>query len=164
MRKCPRCKQVKSLNEFGKNSRSKNGHATYCLICQRAGCRNYYESRPDMLERSKILRRLRKKSIQEVIWNYLTNHPCIDCGENDPIVLDFDHVKGEKKKEISRMIKGNNGIKSILEEIDKCEVRCANCHRKKTAKTMNWYKLVLNKNLGTSASIPKLEAEVPDEV
>jgi hypothetical protein len=116
MRKCPKCKQVKSLNEFSKNKRSKNGHATYCLICQKEGCREYYESRPDMLERRKILRRLRKKSIQEIIWNYLNNHPCIDCCENDPIVLDFDHVKGEKKKEISRMIKGNNGIKVILEE------------------------------------------------
>lgn len=64
---------------------------------------------------------------------YLTTHACVDCGEDDPIVLEFDHVRGVKKFEISRAVNGSTrSWKSISAEIDKCEVRCANCHRRAT--------------------------------
>ena len=38
------------------------------------------------------------------------------------------------------MIQDNYGCDSIKKEIDKCEVRCRNCHRLKTFKQFNWHK------------------------
>ena len=61
---------------------------------------------------------------------------CIDCGESDPIVLDFDHQL-DKKFCISRY--RGHGIKALEGEIAKCVVRCSNCHRRKTAKDFGWY-------------------------
>jgi hypothetical protein len=62
-----------------------------------------------------------------------------DCGEKNPVVLEFDHIQ-DKKCDISRMLANGLSIKTIKAEISKCEVRCANCHRRKTAKDYNWYK------------------------
>lgn len=62
---------------------------------------------------------------------------CVDCGESDPVVLDFDHVKGEKRRAIADMVSNYYSIKTIKDEIRKCEIRCANCHRKKTHERMH---------------------------
>jgi hypothetical protein len=61
----------------------------------------------------------------------------VDCGETDPVVLEFDHVRGEKKGEIAMMVRVD-GWDKIVEEMAKCELRCANCHRRKTAKQLGW--------------------------
>lgn len=66
--------------------------------------------------------------------SYLDQHPCVDCGEPDRIVLEFDHVRGNKSKEVSLLVNDGISIKRIAEEIEKCEVRCANCHRRVTVK------------------------------
>ena len=57
-------------------------------------------------------------------------------------VLEFDH-RGEipKLKAVSSLMRLRVPLKIIIEEINKCEVRCANCHRKKTAKRFKWYKV-----------------------
>jgi hypothetical protein len=70
-------------------------------------------------------------------------HPCIDCGESDPIVLEFDHREGEKKLAAvsTLMTQMKASLKTIKAEIVKCDVRCANCHRRKTAKERGWYKI-----------------------
>lgn len=56
---------------------------------------------------------------------------CVDCGETNHIVLDFDHIK-DKKYNVSRMIHDGFSWKAIMKEIEKCEVVCANCHRIRT--------------------------------
>ena len=70
--------------------------------------------------------------------DYLRANPCVDCGERDIVVLEFDHVRGEKKYNLSQMTSGAFGVATIQAEIEKCEVRCANCHRRKTAKDQGW--------------------------
>jgi hypothetical protein len=56
--------------------------------------------------------------------------PCADCGVKYPTcVMQFDHVRGEKKFNIGG---GVRGISSIIAEIAKCEVVCANCHALRT--------------------------------
>jgi hypothetical protein len=82
----------------------------------------------------------RQRAVREMIWAYLIAHPCVDCGEADPVVLDFDHVRGEKSENLVRLIAAH-GRKKILDEIEKCEVRCANCHRRKTAVAQRNWKL-----------------------
>lgn len=68
------------------------------------------------------------------LLKYLLDHPCVDCKEADPIVLEFDHMPGfEKKFEIGRAVGGSHrGWDAIMKEIEKCEVVCANCHRKRS--------------------------------
>jgi len=60
-------------------------------------------------------------------------HPCVDCGECDPIVLQFDHTRG-KKFNIGDAGRKGLSLPVVLREISKCEVRCANCHQRKTAR------------------------------
>ncbi len=68
----------------------------------------------------------------EYVENYLKINHCADCGENNPIVLEFDHVRGTKLYAISELKRKSTNLKKLEEEINKCEVRCANCHRKVT--------------------------------
>lgn len=56
---------------------------------------------------------------------------CVDCGEKNHIVLDFDHLR-DKKYNVSRMIHDGFSWKAIMREVSKCEVVCANCHRIRT--------------------------------
>lgn len=82
---------------------------------------------------------IRKRNMQFVV-NFLKKNPCIDCGESDFIVLEFDHLDSDTKvKTVCDMVRGSFSLQRIEEEISKCCVRCANCHRKKTAKDFNWY-------------------------
>lgn len=76
----------------------------------------------------------RIKNAKEYVRNYLNTRFCIDCGEDNAIVLDFDHVRGEKVSDISRMKENGLKINKIQQEINKCDIRCANCHRKVTDK------------------------------
>ena len=63
--------------------------------------------------------------------NYLSEHRCCDCGETDPVVLEFDHLT-DKSFGIAGGLRYRNWA-SVLAEIEKCEVVCANCHRRRTA-------------------------------
>jgi hypothetical protein len=57
---------------------------------------------------------------------------CVDCGyKAHPAALDFDHVTGDKRFAIGRGVTSNS-MEAVMEEIDKCEVVCANCHRVRT--------------------------------
>jgi hypothetical protein len=56
---------------------------------------------------------------------------CVDCDEIDPLVLEFDHLGG-KKFTIGEGLR-NRSWRAILDEIAKCDVVCANCHRRRTA-------------------------------
>ncbi len=63
------------------------------------------------------------------VHTYLKIHPCVDCGEADYRVLEFDHVRGKKKKAISAM--RPYAIETIEIEVAKCDIRCANCHKRR---------------------------------
>ena len=73
---------------------------------------------------------------QEAIAAIKVARGCVDCGyDQDSCALDFDHVRGEKSFSIAKNILGN--WDRILREIEKCDVRCANCHRIKTRDRLN---------------------------
>jgi hypothetical protein len=87
-----------------------------------------------------------KQAAREFVYQYLLTNPCVGpdgsgCPykETDPAVLEFHHV-GEKDKEIGRMIGQSYGVEAIAREISRCEVLCANCHRRLTAKQKGWFK------------------------
>ena len=67
------------------------------------------------------------------VCEYLIDNPCVDCGEEDILVLEFDH-RGDspKSKAVSVMINSTYSLKTLIAEVEKCDVRCANCHKRKT--------------------------------
>ena len=74
---------------------------------------------------------LRKLKIKEWYIEYRSKLSCIRCLENDPICLDFHHIDPSTKiEEVPLMVHKGCSIQTILNEIAKCIVLCANCHRK----------------------------------
>ena len=67
-----------------------------------------------------------------IIWRYKATHPCVDCGETDPVVLEFDHREKEQKQFNIGEGGRHASIPRLLEEMNKCDIRCANCHRRRT--------------------------------
>lgn len=84
--------------------------------------------------RTSLCRRKIRERNRKIVYDYLLQHPCVDCGEADIIALDFDHVRGNKINDVSRPAKNGAGMKKLQDEIAKCEIRCANCHRRVTEK------------------------------
>ena len=73
-----------------------------------------------------------KQKARDLVAAYLSEHPCVDCDENDLIVLTFDHVRGEKRNDVATMVGSGLSLETIKAEIEKCEVRCYNCHAIRT--------------------------------
>ena len=58
---------------------------------------------------------------------------CVDCGYREsPVALDFDHVNPQEKSFTVSTRYLNTSWKKLKNEVSKCVVRCANCHRVKT--------------------------------
>ena len=118
-----------------------NGRNEY-LECKRKYDREYHKNRSKEKKYSNQVKRKRK--IQDFIIEYLNKHPCVDCGMTDIRVLDFDHIERDKKEfMISTAIKNGYSEEVISKEIEKCDIRCSNCHRIKTSDEMGWYKSLL---------------------
>jgi hypothetical protein len=134
MKQCNDCGLNKQETDFNKNRTKKDGLQTYCRDCGKDRHKTYHrEHRKEHSEvcarRAKQVRSLNKERIEK----YLNCHPCVDCGETDIVVLDFDHIRGEKFLNISQMVNQGYSWKTIKEEINKCDVRCANDHRRRHA-------------------------------
>lgn len=139
MKSCTRCKALKPLSAFNFKIKAKNIYSPHCRECSKAYVKNHYlKNKEYYLAKAKRRNVQIRIEIQKIIWDHLTSHSCIDCGENNPIVLEFDHVKG-KTFTISRHGRDQT-LEAVKAEIEKCEIRCANCHRIKTAKQFNWYR------------------------
>lgn len=139
MKRCTRCKREKSLDEFNFKIKSKGLRQYHCKDCSRLYVRSHYErNRKYYLFKARKRNARIRREIKTYIWTYLSNHPCEDCGERDPIVLEFDHIS-DKINDIANMYR-NYTLTIVKEEINKCQVRCANCHRRKTAKERGWNK------------------------
>ena len=83
----------------------------------------------------------RRKARYLLVIDYLKNHPCVDCGETDFVVLQFDHINNDKiKGGVLYMAKNGYGWSKVQAEIDKCEVVCCNCHCRRTYKRVNSYR------------------------
>lgn len=67
-------------------------------------------------------------------YDLLSQSSCLDCGEDDFLVLEFDHVRDKKTNNISTLVRRSNRVSldALKNEIAKCEIRCANCHQMRT--------------------------------
>jgi hypothetical protein len=126
----------KNLAEMLKAELAKGEYV--CVNChrKRTMLRQAYSKRIDYFQNpnSKKLNQASK-----YVYSILSKASCVDCKNNSFLSLEFDHVQGKKNRDISFMIGKNKGysIQDLKDEITKCEIRCANCHREKTLKRNN---------------------------
>ncbi len=140
LRLCRICKSNRPLTEFPFRSMRIQTRQWICLECQRTYSRAWYAN--NRARQAATARRNDDKRVRRAtafVQAFLSTHPCNDCGQPNSIVLEFDHLRA-KKEEISAMVRRGAPISSIALEMEKCEVRCANCHRRKTARDRGWYR------------------------
>jgi hypothetical protein len=90
------------------------------------------ENKETYLPMNKVRRRKQRKLLRAYVLDYFKTHPCVDCGEQDPDVLTFDHVRGKKKYNVSQLVIYGYSFNTLIAEIAKCDVRCFNHHMKRT--------------------------------
>lgn len=68
----------------------------------------------------------------EFMLDHLRSHPCVDCGEPDIEVLQFDHIEmlNQRRGRVVDFLTGSRA--RLVAQINLCEVRCANCHVRRT--------------------------------
>ena len=147
-RTCIRCGQLRPLEAFAPKYRELRQPSSYCRSCQSAYHKEWYRrNRERQIARARAYRARTEPHQERTIvrldarrrrWLYLLAHPCVDCGERDPLVLEFDH-RSEKRAGIMDLMRKHAPWAEILAEIEKCDVRCANCHRRRTAQTLGYH-------------------------
>lgn len=134
---CSKCGKNKPPGKFHLDKRKARGRQPWCKECRKAIDKDYNRARwKSGVKKAEQARRRQRN--REFIWEFLSKNPCKDCGESDPIVLQFNHLR-DKKYNVSEMTGRTSSLEKIQEEIDKCEVLCANCHVRRTAVQLNWH-------------------------
>lgn len=119
---CSRCGKTKNRTEFYKSPGKSTGIRPECKQCSRK-------------ENHK-----RRRSRRAYVNKYKIDKGCTDCGYNaHPSALQFDHVTGEKLDTVSSMVSKRRPWEELLLEIEKCVVRCANCHAIKTSEQLGYF-------------------------
>ena len=136
-KRCPKCEQVLPVTRFSRRRLSLN---SYCRSCQSICARNHYVANAAAYNARRLeLQRRYYIRNRDFAIAFLRTHPCVDCGECDPVVLEFDHVDHlTKKLNVSDMIRQGFSLRRLQREIDLCVVRFVNCHRRRTAKQFAW--------------------------
>jgi 5-methylcytosine-specific restriction endonuclease McrA len=144
---------MKPITDFVFINRALGKRQSWCRPCDAIYKRAWYAKNRDRhMEKARISNAKTLAANQTRAWTYLAAHPCVDCGEVDPIVLEFDHVRGDKRASISFMVLQRWCWETIQAEIEKCDVRCANCHRRKTARDQGYYERKRNPGIGEAVS------------
>jgi hypothetical protein len=131
-RSCGRCGEAKPLSAFAWRRKAKGQRHNYCRPCHAAYHREHYlANKQRYIDQAAERARRIAEERAEYLVAFFKSHPCTDCGEPDPVVLEFDHLS-DKRFDVGKGIRDRNW-QSVLDEIAKCEVVCANCHRRRTA-------------------------------
>lgn len=140
LKTCVHCGETKDETEFVWRNKSLGRRWGTCRTCQSEQRRDWYERNKEKHVANVYRNKLRKAAeARAYVWRYLESHPCVDCGISNPVVLEFDHIRGTKVMAVSEMVGQGYPIEMIQREIDKCVVRCANCHREKTFRERGWF-------------------------
>lgn len=141
MKTCTICKSEKELSEFNKNSTRKDGLNNICKTCSQNKSKQYYKkNKQKHVQSIRVRNRLQVQRNQNFVIRFLKRKKCCDCLESDIRVLEFDHVRGVKHKDVSILVSTAYCLQTLKEEIRKCDIVCANCHRKRTHDRANTYR------------------------
>lgn len=139
-KKCRRCQETKSTNQFQKYSRNSDGLQPYCRPCKQLIDREHYERNPRRnYERNKAAAQRNRAWFYE----YLKTKKCEweNCRIDDPDMLVLDHLNpAEKHLEVSQMVQRSYSLQTIKVEVAKCRVLCANHHQKHTIQQFGYRK------------------------
>lgn len=134
MRQCTRCGKEKPVDDFYKTIKRKDGVHPWCKECCRQDAKKFYKRNPDPYrKRASACRKQRQQKLLAEADRIKQEVGCKACGEKRLCVLDFHHLVGNSKGKnegmpVSRAACQSN--KRFREELAKCVVVCANCHRK----------------------------------
>jgi hypothetical protein len=124
--------------DFNMRRSSPDGLQARCRACSREW---YVHNRLVHMARVRDRNKRVRAEHQERLAEYLLDHPCVDCGEADLRVLELDHDDpAEKVANVGRLVTLSLPWSTVLAEIEKCSVRCANCHRRRTAEAFGWWR------------------------
>jgi hypothetical protein len=139
--RCSACRAYKPFKDFAFADVKAGIRQHTCRVCHAAYRRAHYlANKPDYVRRAIAQVSDRRAQNRREIYAYLREHHCVDCGESDVLVLEFDHRDpGLKWKAVGLLAIGRRWPR-VLNEIGKCDVRCVNCHRRKTAQQFGWAK------------------------
>jgi hypothetical protein len=141
-RKCYRCGELKAVDHFSWRRKARGQRDSFCRPCRSAyGKEHYAANRQRYVDQARVQKQRLALERTRYLIEYFEAHPCVDCGETDPVVLEFDHLR-DKRFDIGQSLPYRNWP-SILAEIEKCEVVCANCHRRRTARRRGSLRAVL---------------------
>lgn len=144
---CSSCNSDKDIGLFFKRANGKP--RTPCKNCTSRRTKLYEESNQEaQIERRRAWRtrnldlvrrkhRATSKAAYQRTSGFLNalkiEKGCTDCGYNDnPLALEFDHVRGEKRLALSHLATRAPTLETLLAELSKCDVRCSCCHRIRT--------------------------------
>ena len=141
MRICSKCKIKKEDEEFVLKCRETGKRQVKCRECSKKYAQEHYKkNKPYYIKRARIFNDNQVIRNRQLLYDYLKSKKCVDCGNNDVRVLEFDHKSGlDKRDNVGNMLY-RYSWKTVMKEIEKCEIRCANCHRIKTAIQFDWFK------------------------
>lgn len=139
MKKCIKCLEEKSTDQFSFRNKFTGQYNSWCRPCTSSYDKKRYEN-PSIKQRFSLRGKEAREDRKAKMIAYLDDKFCSDCGESDSVVLQFDH-KENKVINIADAVRRAWSWDHILGEIAKCDIRCANCHQRKTAKQFGWYKL-----------------------
>lgn len=141
MKVCTKCgPPAQLIGNFAIRSRARGTRQAMCKTCQNAYGRQHYQTYgPKYIKKARLWTAQQNRVNAAFIIDYLRHHPCVDCGESDIVVLEFDHLR-DKLMDVSELVTAGYSLERIKREIDKCEVVCANCHRRRTSKRVRSYR------------------------
>lgn len=132
---CKKCGLRKPFTDFHKN---RDSYKTKCKDCCSEIAKSYNKDRIVAMNEQRIA------AIREpnrlFIRLYLKDRSCVDCGEDNWLVLEFDHVRGEKVHQVSYLM-NSHSVEVVAEEVAKCDVVCGNCHKLRTMKRLGSWRL-----------------------
>lgn len=147
---CKDCRLPLLITDFAIHHRTPDGkeyRQSSCKVCVKKYNENYYRLKAESIKagaaqyraqnKGSIARRVEQRLLEnsQYIQKIKEETPCTDCGIDrlPPFCMDFDHLEGtDKRCNVSKMMMSAYSLKTLKEEIAKCELVCSNCHRLRT--------------------------------
>ena len=125
-KKCSRCKEIKDVSMFCKQTTSKDGFQPACKTCMADSWRR---SRNKKLDHYKTVQNIREQQNKALVDEWKSKQKCVSCGMDDPVCFDLHHLDPSVKEDHPSKFK-RSSFEKFLSEAEKCVILCANCHRK----------------------------------